>query len=307
MSCPEKPRQQKGYRRIIPSMNALVAFEAVARYESFTLAAQELGVSQAATSKHVKFLEDVLGTRLFERLPRSIKLTTAGALLFGAMDGSMQRIASAFDKITDGLHELSISLASSPDFSNLRVLPRLPLIKALMPGLKLRLTVNSDREADIWVRFGTGNWEGGESIFLFDEEIFPVCSPAWRDEHGAPASLEDLARAALIDTDATLEGWMTWHTWFRALGYAPSKLEFTLRSVLYGNTVQAALQGHGIALGWSRMLQSQLATGSLVRVSEHSIKLKDAYYLFLAAGRQRTAEVNGILQCLQSDVPLPSP
>ncbi len=305
MSLHERPRSQKGYRRIIPSMNALVAFEAVARYGSFTLAAQELGVSQAAASKHVKFLEEVLETRLFERLPRCIKMTPEGHALFNAMDESMQRIAGVFDKISEGLGEQAISLASTPDFSNLRILPRLPLIRESMPHLKLRLTVNSDRESDVSVRFGSGKWDDGTAIFLFDEEIFPVCSRAWLAKHGAPATLEDLAQAPLIGTDATLEGWMTWNTWFRALGYPLPKLDFTLRCVMYGDTVQAVLQGHGIALGWGRLLQSHLASGSLVRVTEHSIKPADAYYFFLSAGRRRTSIVDGLLECLQADTNAP--
>lgn len=301
MSLHERPRTQKGYRRIIPSMNALVAFEAVARFGSFTLAAQELGVSQAAASKHVKFLEEALETRLFERLHRCIKMTPEGHALFNAMDESMQRIAGVFDRISEGLGEQTLSVASTPDFSNLRILPRLPLIRKSMPDLKLRLTVNSDRESDVSVRYGSGKWEDGTAIFLFDEEIFPVCSPAWLATRGTPSTLEDLAQSVLVDTDATLEGWITWNTWFRALGYPPPKFDFMLRCVMYGDTVQAALQGHGIALGWGRLLQSHLASGSLVRVTQHSIKPTDAYYFFLSAGRRRTTIVDRLLECLQED------
>jgi DNA-binding transcriptional LysR family regulator len=301
MNQPLKTRQHKGYRRIIPSMNALVAFEAVARNGSFTIAAQELGVTQAAVSKHVKFLEDTFGAQLFYRLHRSNQLTTEGNALYDAMSESMQRIAGVFDKYAEGQGEEAIALASTADFSNLRIMPRLHHLREQLPKLRLRLTTPSDRDADLSVRFGHGKWDDGTAVFLFDEEIFPVCSPSWLARHCPPTSLDELAHNQLIDTDATLEGWMTWNTWFRALAYTPPKLEFSLRCAMYGDAILAAVQGHGIALGWGRLLENHLASGRLVRVSSHAIVPSDAYYIFLAAGRPKTPVIDKLMDCLRAD------
>jgi len=298
MNQPLKPRQQKGYRRIIPSMTALVAFEAVARNGSFTIAAQELGVTQAAVSKQVKFLEETFGAQLFYRLHRYNQLTTEGRALFSAMSESMQRIAGVFDKYAEGQGE---QLASTADFSSLRIMPRLNLLKGQMPNLRLRLTTPSDRDADLSVRFGNGKWDDGTAFFLFGEEIFPVCSPAWLAQNREPSTLEELANTRLIDTDATLEGWMTWNTWFRALAFAPPKLEFNLRCALYGDAIQAAVQGHGIALGWSRLLDNHLACGRLVRITSHVFVPSDAYYVFLAWGRPKSLAIEQLMDCLRVD------
>ena len=140
MSAAEIASRVKGYRRLIPSMTALLEFEAVARLSSFTLAAQELGVTQAAVSKQIRLLEEALGVKLFHRLHRSIKLTSEGYVLFTVTAESMQRIAGAFDKIAAGAAEQELVLTTTAAFSHFRILPRLGRLRVLQPNLQLRLT-----------------------------------------------------------------------------------------------------------------------------------------------------------------------
>ncbi len=104
-------------------MTALLEFEAVARLASFTLAAQELGVTQAAVSKQIRLLEDTLGTKLFHRLHRAIKLTHEGYVLHLVVAESIHRMASVFDKIAEGIGEQEITIACTEAFSHLRILP----------------------------------------------------------------------------------------------------------------------------------------------------------------------------------------
>ncbi len=208
----------KGYRRLIPSLTALVEFEAVARLSSFTLAANELGVTPAAVSRQIRFLEESLGVRVFHRLHRSIKLTSEGESLYLVVAESMQRIAGVFDRLSDGSEERELVLATTAAFSHFRVLPKLLELKRVQPQLKLRLTTQMftadlrHNEVDIAVRYGNGKWRDGTSSFLFDEEVFPVCSPAWLQANGSPQSLVDLTKAQFIDSDSTSEGWMDWET-----------------------------------------------------------------------------------------------
>ena len=289
MQRSESMRRSKGYRRLIPSMNALLVFEAAARLGSFTVAAQELGVTQAAVSKQIRFLEELLDTRLFHRLHRAIQLTPEGSALFLVTGDSLQRIAATFDKILDGQAEHEIVLACTSAFSHLRIMPRLPALQALLPDLQLRLVPPLHREADLAIRYGNGSWDDGTATLLFDEEVFPVCAPEWLASHAAPRSIADLYQSPLIDSDATLEGWMTWSTWFRALDHTPPRLRIGLRCTHYADTIRAATQGMGIALGWNRLTAPLLADGQLIRVTDFIVKPRDAYYLVTPHGRKLVA------------------
>lgn len=299
MNSPGLNRTIKGYRRLIPSMTALLEFEAVARLSSFTLAGQELGVTQAAVSKQVKFLEQTLGTPLFHRLHRAIRLTHEGQALYAVVTESMQRIAATFDRIAAGAAEQEVVLACTSAFTQLRVLPRLTALRQTLPNLQLRLATPQHHDVDLAVRYGNGKWDDGTSILLFNEEVFPVCSPAWLAGHPAPVVLEDLYPVQLIDFDATLEGWLTWSSWFKALDTTPPKLTCNLRCSLYADTIQAALQGHGIALGWGRLIDHLLASGELVRVGDYSVKPRDAYYLVVPNGRSATPTTHALVNWLR--------
>ncbi|GLO15197.1 LysR family transcriptional regulator [Pseudomonas putida] len=309
MKTQENGNTHKGYRRIIPSMTALLEFEAVARHNSFTLAAQELGVTQAAVSKQVRQLEENLGRQLFQRLHRGIRLTSEGQALFTVISESMQKIASVFDRLSDGDSEQELVLSSTATFSQLRVMPRLGRLRSALPQVRLRLATQMftgdlrNHDVDLLVRFGNGRWEDGIALHLFDEEIFPVCSPAWLARNPLPESLEALYRADLLDADATTEGWMTWPTWFRALGGNPPKLQYNLRCQLYTDTIQGALHGHGVALGWGRMLDHLLASGELVRLTELVVRPREAYYLVVPHGRTTTPTILGLVDWLRDHQP----
>ncbi|RQS63651.1 LysR family transcriptional regulator [Burkholderia sp. Bp8963] len=298
----------KGYRRIIPSVTALVEFEAVARLGSFTLAAHELGVTQAAVSRQVKFLEDTLGCRLFHRLHRSIELTEEGRALYLVVAESMQKIAGVFDRLARGPARRELVLAATAAFSRFRLLPRLASLKQAQPDLQLRLSTlmfTADlrhKEIDVAVRYGNGRWGDGTATLLFDEEVFPVCSPAWLESRGRPESLQDIANAALIESDSTSEGWMGWEAWFHAVGFYPVRLNFTFRCSLYTDAIEAARYGQGIALGWGRLVHDLLDAGELVRLPAASLRMVDAYYIVVPHGRTITPEIDGLIDWLRADI-----
>jgi DNA-binding transcriptional LysR family regulator len=297
----------KGYRRLIPSMTALVEFESVARLSSFTVAANELGVTQAAVSRQVKFLEDTLGVRLFHRLHRSIELTDEGEALYLVVAGSMQKIAGVFDRLSSGPVQQELVLAATSAFSHFRLLPRLASLKKAQPDLQLRLSTQMftadlrHKEIDVAVRFGNGRWSDGTATLLFDEEVFPVCSPKWVASRGMPQSLQDVANAALIESDSTSEGWMGWEAWFNAVGLRPLRLNFALRCSLYTDAIQAARYGEGIALGWGRLVHDLVESGELVRLPVASLKPDDAYFIVVPHGRTITAATDSLIDSLRQD------
>ena len=247
--------------------------------------------------------------RSCHRLHRAIKLTHEGYLLHSVVAESIHRMASVFDKIAEGIGEQEITLACTGAFSHMRILPRLMSLRTLQPQLKLRLitpllsTGAYRDDADLAIRFGNGKWDDGRSIFLFDEEVFPVCSPAWLAAHPAPTSIDDFLDVALIDSDATLEGWMTWNSWFKELGASRPKLKYSLRCSAYTDTIQAALQGHGIALGWGRLLEPMLASGQLVRLTSLVVRPRDAYYVVVPNGRTPTPLMLSLIDWLRGDAP----
>lgn len=297
----------KGYRRLIPSMTALVEFESVARLSSFTVAANELGVTQAAVSRQVKFLEDALGVRLFHRLHRSIELTDEGEALYLVVAESMQKIAGVFDRLASGPVQQELVLAATSAFSHFRLLPRLASLKKAQPNLQLRLSTQMftadlrHKEIDVAVRFGNGRWSDGTATLLFDEEVFPVCSPKWVASRGMPQSLQDVANAALIESDSTSEGWMGWEAWFNAVGLRPLRLNFALRCSLYTDAIQAARYGEGIALGWGRLVHDLVESGELVRLPVASFKPDDAYFIVVPHGRTITAATDSLIDWLRQD------
>ncbi|SAL40988.1 LysR family transcriptional regulator [Caballeronia peredens] len=297
----------KGYRRIIPSVTALVEFEAVARLGSFTLAAHELGVTQAAVSRQVRFLEETLGTRLFRRLHRAIELTDEGEALYRVVAESMQKIAGVFDRLARGPVQQELVLAATSAFSHFRLLPRLASLKAAQPDLQLRLSTQMfiadlrHKEIDVAVRFGNGTWPDGTAALLFDEEVFPVCSPGWLETHAAPDSLHDLANAAFIESDSTSEGWMGWEDWFLAVGFTPVRLNFALRCSLYTDAIQAARFGQGIALGWGRLVDGLIHNGELFRLPVAAFKPADSYYVVVPHGRTLTPAIDGLINWLRED------
>jgi DNA-binding transcriptional LysR family regulator len=288
-------------------MTALVEFESVARLSSFTVAANELGVTQAAVSRQVKFLEDTLGVRLFHRLHRSIELTDEGEALYLVVAGSMQKIAGVFDRLSSGPVQQELVLAATSAFSHFRLLPRLASLKKAQPDLQLRLSTQMftadlrHKEIDVAVRFGNGRWSDGTATLLFDEEVFPVCSPKWVASRGMPQSLQDVANAALIESDSTSEGWMGWEAWFNAVGLRPLRLNFALRCSLYTDAIQAARYGEGIALGWGRLVHDLVESGELVRLPVASLKPDDAYFIVVPHGRTITAATDGLIDWLRQD------
>jgi len=307
MNNPSGAQKHKGYRRIIPSMTALLQFEAVARLNSFTLAATELGVTQAAVSKQVKALEENLGALLFHRGHRNISLTDAGDILFVSISESLQRVASAFDQIDQGCHRQEVVLGSTASFSQLRIMPRLNQLASALPQVQLRLATQMftgdlrTRNYDLDIRFGNGQWDDGEATLLFDEEVYPVCSPAWLARNPLPGTLEELACAGLLDADSTSEGWVAWPSWFREKGGSPGTLKYNLRCSLYTDSINAALQGYGIALGWGRLVEHLLASGALVRLQPFVVRPKQAYYLVAPHGRPKSPHLAALVQWLQSN------
>lgn len=237
-------------------LNALRAFEAAARQSSLTRAGLELRVTQAAVSHQVRELEEILGVRLFRRLPRGLALTEEGEALLPVLTDAFRRIAGALDRIEGGRPREVLTLGAVGTFAVGWLLPRLAEFRAAHPFVDLRLMTNNNRVdlagegLDCAIRFGDGAWHGMEAARLFAAPLSPLCAPALARRLRRPA---DLARETLLRSYRVDE----WDRWFAAVDLPAQGVRgFVFDSFLA--MAEAAAQGAGVALLPARMFERDL-------------------------------------------------
>lgn len=286
-------------RRSIPSMSALATFEAAARLASFTQAALELGVTQAAVSRQIKLLEQDLNTRLFVRANRRVVLTMQGAALAATVSGAFNNMAVMIETIRQPLALDTVTVGASLAFSHFWILPRLVEFRAAHPEIKLKVVADDSAtdlrhdRLDVAVRFGRPPFRDALSIASLTDAVFPVCSPKLLNAHGTSIETANLLQLPLIASDTVNPTWLTWRTWAQGVGLGPeigrasdlSRLRFNH----YTDTIQAAVNGEGVALGWAALLKGHLEEGRLIRIGGNTLTLEDAYHLLVPLGRDRSA------------------
>jgi putative choline sulfate-utilization transcription factor len=293
--------------RQLPPLGPLVAFEAVARHLSITRAADELALTQAAVSRKIAALESELGVRLFDRLHRSLRLTGEGERLQAAASSSLSHLAETAEQLRRRGLSAQVEVSTTIAFASFWLMPRIPQFRAQHPEIELRLSVSDPyvdpaREGvDAGIRYGGGDWQGVVAEHLFDEEVFPVCSPGYLDQHPELADLATLAQQTLLHLDVDYHAWTDWATWFRELGATPPPRRRGLQFNTYTILIQAATAGQGVALGWRHMVDDFLAQGSLVRPIEASYRPRGAYYLVKPKGREPEAEVTAFTDWLLAE------
>ncbi|WP_237881191.1 transcriptional regulator GcvA [Pseudomonas sp. PGPR40] len=258
-------------------LNALRAFEASARHQSFSAGAEELNVTPAAVGQLVRTLEHWLGTPLFHR-------GTSGKARLVATDAAeraLPDIRAGFERLTLGVERMRegspngvLTVTVSPAFAAKWLLPRIERFHAAWPDTDVRLDTQLKavdfliQRIDIGVRYGAGQWPGLIAEKLMDEDIFPVCSPQLKNTPDCLNTLAELANQTLIH-DLSMDssaGFTTWDTW---LSRAAMKNVSTLRGMKINNSaavLQAAIDGQGIALARSVMARDDLAAGRLIRL-----------------------------------------
>ena len=275
-------------RMKLPPLNGLVVFEAAARHLNFTRTADELKVTQAAVSRQIQQLESHLGASLFSRQPRGLKLTRQGLRLQSAVSIGLEHIANAAVEIRRARGENEVTVSTSVTFASYWLMARAAKFRAAHPEVELRLVASAPvadltvAGIDLAVRYGLGRWPGTIAEHLLDNEIFPVCAPAYLEARGErrplaePADLLDETLLHLVEYD---RNWVTWSAWLRQFGV---KEPPHLRGLEFDNyliLIQAALDGQGIALGGGRLADDLLARGALVRPLEAKLGSESAFYL----------------------------
>ena len=265
----------------LPPMNTLRAFEAAARLLSFTLAAEELHVTQAAVSHQIKTLEQALGVRLFRRLNRAIRLTEEGQQFVSEVRKALSHLATAVEKLAapDAGGPLTVSVL--PSFASKWLVPRLGRFGERHPQIDVRieatnvLTDFQRDDVDMVVRYGMGNYEGLVSVRLMTEDIFPVCSPALLQGPKALRCPEDLRHHTLLHDDAHVD-WAMWLLASGVKGVDPRQGPYLTDSAL---VIQAAVEGQGVALARGALAAGDIAAGRLVKPFDIAIPTEYAYYI----------------------------
>jgi LysR family transcriptional regulator, glycine cleavage system transcriptional activator len=276
-------------RRKLPGLGALKTFEAAAHHQSFARAADELGVTPAAVSHLVRELEDQLQLKLFQRSSRVVRLTHDGEILHAAVTDALDRIGDAIARLRSANGKPRLVVTTTPSFATKWLVPRLDRFLSQFPDADVRIDI-SERlvdlardEADIGIRFGTGNYPGLRVDRLFHETVFPVCSPKLLKDPHRLRQPRDLRHHTLLHVDWQMlgEAWPSWQMWMRAAGVEDVD---TTRGIHFEHTsfaIQAAIDGQGVALGDASLVVDDLAAGRLVRPFDLTLKasLQFAYYL----------------------------
>ena len=268
-----------------PPLEPLIAFEAAARLLSFTRAAEELHLSQAAVSQQIRSLEERLQVRLFTRSHRAVQLTNEGREYQHSVSLILRQLAGATTDIRNVEFSRQLVIGCDHSFASLWLRPRLAELRHLLPQVTLRLVVD-DAEAQIVggevqasILHGDGNWPGYRALRLLDETIYPVCSPDYEHSHETDDWLSWLLQAQLIDLADNQWNWINWRLW---LGDRASEQALANRSLQISNyplVIDAACAGLGVALGWDGLIDDYLADGRLIRPIEASLATDFGYYL----------------------------
>lgn len=290
----------KNFRRKLPSLDGLVFFEAAARHNSFTVAAGELNVTQAAVSKRIKDLEARLGLQLFHRDGRKLTRTGSGQRLY-------ERTTMALDFLEDAVAgELAakdeiVQVAANSAVSVFWLGPRLGALRMKDDNGAIRM-FTSDRLQDLLspenhlaITYGHGAIPGWDSTLLFHEKLVPVARPDYFPSLGTemPIRLIDIENpgaVTLLEYDRVAPDWVNWKVWIATLGIHALRNVRIRKCGSYANAIGEAISGNGIALGSLGLIDGELQAGRLGKVGDMSLETGRAYYL--------SAQINKALPAL---------
>lgn len=277
----------------LPPLAAIRCFEAAARHGSFTRAAAELGMTQAAMSYQIKILEDRVGRPLFLRGARGVTLTEAGRRLAPTVSDAFTRLRAAFEELgetAEGVLSLSVLNAFAANW----LVPRLGAFQLANPRIAVRLDVSSEvvdfarEEIDVGIRTGPGEWPGLVAHRLFPVAYTPMLSPGLLQAAGPIEHPADLLKLPLIDPFDT---W--WVDWFVEAGVAaPDLSRRTEMQLFYQNLAgSAALAGHGVAMLTPAFFAGELASGRLVQPFAFVRRPGNHYWLVYPEARRRSPKI----------------
>jgi LysR family glycine cleavage system transcriptional activator len=267
--------------RRLPALNALKAFEAAARHESFTRAAEELCVTQGAVSHQVKALEAELGIKLFNRERQRLVITEAGRDYLNVLRDALDRIAIGTERLIQRQSSGVLTVSTSPDFAAKWLVHRLGRFAEAHPNIDLRVSATlhhvdfAREDVDLAVRHGDGTWPGLDVVRLSSEQLFAVCSPkllAGRNRITKPSDVLKFPLLHLDDGNA-------WARWLEAAGVEGPEHSHGPVLNRASMVIDAAVDGQGVALARTTLAAWDLISGRLVRPFAETLRLSKTYWI----------------------------
>ncbi|RUO80540.1 transcriptional regulator [Idiomarina tyrosinivorans] len=279
--------------RKLPPLNALKSFEAAARHLSFTKAAEELFVTQAAVSHQVKALEESLGVTLFIRRNRALLLTEEGQSYYLELRDIFQRIVQATEKVKVAADSGSLTISLPPSFAILWFVPRLSQFREAYPDIDVRIKAVDEvdgsltEDVDVAIYYGDGRWPGVRSYKLHREYLWPVCSPLLLRGPKPLNKPEDLLNHTLLH-DETRNAWKDWFQWVGVDKKDGDNGPVFSHSSL---ALKAAVHGQGVALANNVLVKPEIDAGHLIRVFPQALPRDKAFHLVCREGHQELRKI----------------
>lgn len=267
--------------RRLPQLNALKAFEAAARHESFTRAAEELCVTQGAVSHQVKALEEELGVKLFNRERQRLIITEAGRDYLIVVRDALDRIAVGTERLVQRQTAGVLTVSTSPDFAAKWLVHRLGRFAEAHPAIDLRVSATlhhvdfAREDVDVAVRHGDGNWPGLDVVQLCSEHLFAVCSPNLVLGRNRVSGPSDVTKFPLLHLDSR-EGWSKWLAAAGVPDADPTRGPILNRASML---IDAAVDGQGVALARTTLAAWDLLNKRLVRPFNLALPLSKSYWI----------------------------
>ena len=269
----------------LPSLNALATFEAVARHQSLTHAAAELGVTPGAVSRQIKQLESDMGIQLLVRSHKKIHCNQSARELHETLKQSFSNISTTITNISAQSDELSFSLGSTTAFSSLWLMPRLSQFWKQHPQIRINhILSDNTNEAindtvDLSIRYDSGKQLSQNVILLFKDEIYPVCSPNLAKKYNYIKTPDQLTSLPLLQLTHNDKSWTDWRSWLSHFNVqTPIKQLSTYNNYIIA--LQAARDDQGILLGWDRLVSALIEQGKLKRLIDVAHLSPGSYYLY---------------------------
>jgi LysR family glycine cleavage system transcriptional activator len=285
----------------LPSLNGLRAFEAAARHLSFTLAASELNVTQTAISHQIRRLEEELGIRLFVRQNRALALTPEARDYLPGVRAAFNDLRLATDRLLRKDDDKVLTVSTLASLAAKWLLPRLTDFQEQHPGIDVRITTSANLvdfqrdNVDAAIRYGRGQWPGLRADWLMADELFPVCSPSLLRGDKPLRQPEHLRGYPLLHTsNANSDDWRLWLTAAGLPADIAQQPGITFDMIFM--TIQAAIDGIGVAMGRTSYVQDDIAKGRLVVPFKIALPADAGFYLVSPQGRREAPKLAAFRQ-----------
>lgn len=290
-------------RKSLPSLTALLCFDAAARHLNFTRAGEELNLTQSAVSRQIRKLEDYLGKALFRRAGKSLHLTDEGqAYAKGIMTHLNGLEAETLKLLSDDAADMRLNVGTFPTFGSHWLIPRLPDFTRQYPDIQLNLTTGTrpfdfaSGDIDVAIQHGKGDWPGVDATLLIEEQVVAVCAPSLLQDQQRPAPA-DLLKHRLLNLQTRLYAWPDYLT---AKGLDTNKAIPGPTFETFSMMIRAARSGLGIAIVPTLFVQEELNSGHLIAPFGEAIASGRGYYVTTSPAKRRIKRIDHFIQWVTS-------